>query len=175
MEIRRATIDDAAFIAWAVLEARHGEVDHFMRNIEMTCSSENSLYSWRHAFLAIKNNQPVGCLIAYDGGTYLELRNVTFPAVFNTDPTILANLAPETQGGEFYLDTLAVMQEYRHQDIGSRLVGYAIDSVRGEGFHSCTVQCETELMPFYTNLRFNHVGHVVYNDLTSEKMEYPLI
>lgn len=73
IEIRDARIEDVPIVAWTVLTALDmstNDMDRFVKS----CSDENTMYSWKNSIIATVDNVPVGCLIAYDGSRYDELR-----------------------------------------------------------------------------------------------------
>ena len=88
--IRNAMQEDAPFIAKCVVEAMgmpcfnpenmQEDTTVLLEVMEELCRMEESLYSWKHADMAIDaaTGEPAGCLISYDGGLYAGLRQKTF-------------------------------------------------------------------------------------------------
>ena len=126
IEIRDARIEDVPIVAWTVLTALDMSTDDMDRFIE-SCSNESTMYSWKNSIIATVNNVPVGCLIAYDGSRYDELRKKTWSSLWeDTDPSIIENTVKEAHEGEFYLDSMAILPDYRKLGIGKLLIEYAI-------------------------------------------------
>lgn len=122
--LRRATKDDALFIAQNVLRALHiDEPDASRVNLMcQICSMDNTLYSWRNAVIALNNGVPAGLMVAYDGGLYKELRSATFPLLEHYVGKNWSEQDAETQAGEYYLDSLAVLPQYRCKGIATTLI-----------------------------------------------------
>ena len=92
--------------------------------MEELCRMEESLYSWKHADMAIDvaTGEPAGCLISYDGGLYADLRQKTFAYALQRIGKEMPESGMETQAGEFYIDSLAVLPEYRGFKTGRKPV-----------------------------------------------------
>ena len=64
----------------------------------------------------------VGISVSYDGGRLHELRRAFIEAAKEHIGKDLTGMDDETQAGELYLDSLAVLPEYRRQGIAMRLL-----------------------------------------------------
>lgn len=128
--IRPASEEEAAFLARCVCEGIGFEIfeqeTEFNTRIanELTplAVREDTLYSYRHALVAEVDGVVAGALISYPGEQYHQLRNNTFrelPAFRELD---LDAMPDEAGAGEFYLDTLAVLPQYRRRGIGRELM-----------------------------------------------------
>ena len=74
IEIRDAKKEDVEIVAWTVLTALDMNCDDMAKFIK-SCSEEDTIYSWRNSIIATVDGKTVGCLIAYEGSRYKELRN----------------------------------------------------------------------------------------------------
>lgn len=130
--IRRATPHDVDFISWAVLEAIGGNFNNevIMQHLSQLCRDSRTLYSWANAIMAIQDDQPVGCLICYDGAQYAQMRAATFPAIASFTGNDLSQMEMETEAGEFYLDSLAILPDFRGKGIGTMLLKAGIETAR---------------------------------------------
>ena len=160
--LRKATERDARFVAWTVLTALDMNTDDMEKAVN-SCLQEDSLYSWKQAFLATVNDKPVGCLIAYDGVHYKERRNRTWEAIWGElDEEYLRTLEPETNDGEYYLDSIAILPEYRGKNIGKKLLQYAM-SQREQQDEPCTLivsQDKPHLQSYYESIGFEPFGQM---------------
>lgn len=127
LKIRKATINDAPLIAKVVAMAigevgtRHYCGDNHQSVLEEIARLENSQYSYRNAIIAEFDGMPAGAAVAYDGSDLYALRDVTLKHIFNrTGKT--HNIEDETDASEIYLDSIAVMPEYRGGGIGKKLL-----------------------------------------------------
>ena len=101
IEIRDAKKQDVEIVAWTVLTAldmETNEIDKFIRS----CLEEDSIYSWRNSIVATVDGKTVGCLIAYEGSRYKELRNKSWLQLWDDmDSKYLKTIEAETVDGEF--------------------------------------------------------------------------
>lgn len=133
ISFRNATIDDALFIAkgfhMAMLydDTSYEQISNFTRNI---CVREDVLYSWRNTVIAEINGKPAGMLTAYDGRYYHDMRIKTMSLVKQHLGVEFPGMEDEAAAGEYYLDSLAVMPEYRGRGIGRKLLEQGIENCK---------------------------------------------
>lgn len=129
LSFRGATVSDALFIAkgfhMAMLydDATEEQISNFARNI---CTDEDVLYSWRNTLIAEIGGKPAGMLTAYDGRYYHDMRIRTMALVKQHLGVEFPGMEDEAVAGEYYLDSLAVMPEYRGRGIGRQLLKQGI-------------------------------------------------
>ena len=127
LNIRNAAESDAPLIAKVVAMAigeegtRHYCGDDHQSVLEEIARLENSQYSYRNAIIAEVNGIPAGAAVAYDGADLYALRDVTLKHIFNRTGKS-HNIEDETDASEVYLDSIAVLPEYRGLGIGKRLL-----------------------------------------------------
>ena len=127
LNIRKAAESDAPLIAKVVAMAigeegtRHYCGDDHQSVLEEIARLENSQYSYRNAIIAEVNGIPAGAAVAYDGADLYALRDVTLKHIFNRTGKS-HNIEDETDASEVYLDSIAVLPEYRGLGIGKRLL-----------------------------------------------------
>lgn len=164
--LRDASIDDAPFIARVVLagidmvdmgEPVLEEQRPILEHLIDICHMEDTLYSYRHTRIAAVNDVAIGALIGYDGGQYAEMRVKTFGLVYQTSGVDLSKNAMETRAGEYYLDSMAVLPEFRGRKIGLQLIRDRIDCARRNGFDAVTLLVDKDkphLQRYYESLGF---------------------
>ena len=165
MEIRKANIGDAPLIARCVLEAvgvRDFNSDYdkaLLDAIKAECKRTDSLYSYTHSSIAELDGEAVGCVVAYPGEIYPEERKNTWErinAAIGDDSSDSSDY--ETGAGEYYLDTLVVMPQYRGQGLGKLLVKAAVEQARTERYDRITLIAEADhphLVAYYESMGFN--------------------
>ncbi|MCR4965433.1 MAG: GNAT family N-acetyltransferase [Bacteroidales bacterium] len=171
--IRPATIEDADFLGHCVCEGLGFEIfEHQDEKLETTAKEiaalaarEGTLYSFQHALVAEVDGHPVGALISYEGALYHTLRNETFPYIENFKDLDVDSMADEAGEGEFYLDTLAVLPQYRRQGIGRRLMQHRIQWV-AERYPDLSVTLLVDPVNLqgqriYQSLGFKRVGECI--------------
>ena len=146
--LRDAKLDDAPFIARVVLagidmldidaklpDEQRAIYEHLMD----ICRMNDTLYSFCNTRIAEIDGNPVGALVAYDGARYAALRAKTIGHVQQTSGMDLSRNAMETSSGEFYLDSMAVLSDYRGLGIGKMLMRDRMDYALRNGFHKVTL------------------------------------
>ena len=181
---RWATQADAPFVAWGVCCALHThptseKLDFIARNV---CSrGPEILYSYCNALLAFDGACPVGLCLSYDGKGYHERRLTTF-ALFGEDSEAddeeiqdmdLENAEDETCAGEYYIDSLAVLPEYRGQGIAKKLMLLHIEHAAILGLPIATLLVDPDNPPalrLYESLGFKYHSDCYAFGMTFAKM-----
>lgn len=164
--IRDADIVDAPFIARVVLagiemldmdaevtDEQRPVLEHLMD----ICCMDDALYSYRHTRVAEIDGKTVGALIGYDGARYADMRAKTFGLVRQTSGMDLSQNAMETGAGEFYLDSMAILSEYRGRKIGLQLMRDRMNWAKHNGFEAVTLLVDKDkplLQKYYESLGF---------------------
>ena len=131
--IRAARKDEATAIARLIMTAMtdecclhfcgkgHGLAD-FEQMMTKLVEQEDSQYSYCNTLVEIEEERVVGIAVSYDGGRLHELRRAFIDAAKRYLGKDHSGMADETQAGELYLDSLAVVPAYRRQGIARRLL-----------------------------------------------------
>ena len=97
-------------------------LDDFRQMMTQLVEREDSQYSYKNTLVAIDGDKVVGIAVSYDGGQLHELRQAFIAAAKAQIGKDHSGIADETQAGELYLDSLAVLPEYRRQGIAQKLL-----------------------------------------------------
>jgi len=125
--VREATAADARIIAQAVVMAMGEETaeaycgDKCLEVLTEIARMEDSQYSYRNALVAVADDRPAGAIVGYDGGSLHRLRDRTLAVIRRFNPG-LPVVEEETEAGEFYLDSVGILPEFRGCGIGRRLL-----------------------------------------------------
>lgn len=136
MTIRKATIDDALFIsrgfhmAMLMDNATPEQVALFAEKI---CVREDVLYSWKNTRIAEIDGVPAGMLTSYEGSRYHDMRVKTMELVKEHLNLEFPGMEDEARDGEFYLDSLAVLPEFRGRGVGRELLKMGIEEGHQRG------------------------------------------
>ncbi|MBQ7952651.1 MAG: GNAT family N-acetyltransferase [Alistipes sp.] len=165
--IRSARVEDAATIARAVamaigdkeaLRAYCGE--DYMAVLTQIAATKGTQYSWQYALVAEVDGTAAGAVVGYDGDDLQPLREGTFAIVQQLTGRV-PNIANETEGGEYYLDSVGVLPEFRGLNVGRTLVREFCNKVFATQ-HNCVGLIVDSNNPqaekLYTSLGFERVG-----------------
>lgn len=148
VQLRDATSEDAPFIARVVLAgielldmdaALPDNQRVLYEHLVGICRMDDTLYSYRNTRIAEVDDCAVGALVAYDGARYAKMREKTFGLVQQTSGMDLNHKAMETGPGEFYLDSMAILSDYRGAGIGKMLMRDRVDFSLSNGFQKVTL------------------------------------
>ena len=176
--IRDAREDDAEFLAQVILAAAHlSDMGADTANSTATattasasdltaiCRRTDTLYSWRNARIACACGKRAGAMVSYPGDIYVAARSITFPLLPGLTQAQIDATDIETLPGEWYLDSLAVLPEFRRAGLGKMLVTDAIELGRNAGYAQFTLLAEkssTHLVEYYTRLGFTIESEKLY-------------
>ena len=133
IEIREASKSQAAEIASLIMTAMTDDcclyfcgegygLEDFRKMMTILVEREDSQYSYRNTLAAMDADKVVGISVSYDGGCLHELRRAFIEAAKEQIGKDHSGMDDETQAGELYLDSLAVLPDYRHQGIARKLL-----------------------------------------------------
>ena len=167
VQLRYVTLDDAPFIARVVLAgidmldidaALPDEQRAIFEHLIEICRMDDTLYSYCNTRIAETDGIPVGALVAYDGARYAGMREKTFGLVMQTSGMDLSCNAMETGPGEFYLDSMAILSDYRGVGIGKMLMRDRVDFALNNGFQKVTLLVDKDkprLQEYYQSEGFS--------------------
>lgn len=133
LDIQKATKAQAADIARLIMMAMTDEcclhfcgeghgLDDFYATMTELAMREDSQYSYLNTLVAVADGRVVGVAVSYDGGRLHELRRTFIAEAKMRLGKDHSGMDDETQSGELYLDSLAVLPEYRRNGIAKRLL-----------------------------------------------------
>uniref|UniRef100_UPI004055B12A GNAT family N-acetyltransferase n=1 Tax=Alistipes sp. TaxID=1872444 RepID=UPI004055B12A len=169
--LHQARPEEAEVIARAVAMAIGDEAtlraycgDDYLAVLSEIARREGTQYSWQHALVAEVDGAPAGAIVGYDGVRLAELREGTF-AVIREQIGHTPTLCDETEAGEFYLDSVGVLPEFRGCGVGRALVVALCNRAFAEGCErvGLIVDCTNpEAERLYTSIGFRRVGTKVF-------------
>jgi len=135
IRIRKAQPSDAGAIAPIMLTAMEEIIYYFIGESDRQkaiaflvhhIAQPGNQYSYEHIIVAEEDEEIVGQICLYSGDSLEQLRAPVLSYLrmhYNREP----NLGQETQGGEIYIDTIAVSPIAQGRGIGKTLLLYVID------------------------------------------------
>ncbi|MCM1035200.1 MAG: GNAT family N-acetyltransferase [Paludibacter sp.] len=184
LTIRPAAFSDAPFVAECVYAAlgedfRNASAEEKRTKLmRMTtiCEQEDTLYSWRNTYVAVVGEKLAGALVSYEGARYADLRKNTFQRLGDLVSVEAQTMVDETVAGEYYLDSLAVMPEFRRQGIARELLLDAISRARTYPCNMATLVVipDSMAMQFYKTLGFRPENILYLFGEDYLRMTYPL-
>ena len=171
IEIRHAVADDSPIIARAVAMAigdeqalHHYCGEKYLLVLQAIARAENTQYSWRSALIAEADGVVAGAVVGYDGALLEQLRANTF-AIIEHHTTICPSIPNETEAGEYYLDSVAVLPQFRGLGIGRRLISALCEEAFGLGHERVGLIVEhdnKQAQALYSSLGFQCVGRRIF-------------
>lgn len=125
--IRTATKEEAAqiaelfILAWPVdeiLKSNGLTYEQLHESMTTIAAREETIYSYENTIVAEVDGKVVGAMCAYDGADYQRFKQ---PVVDILEGDSGFAQLKETETGEFYLDSVGVLPEYRGKGLASRL------------------------------------------------------
>ena len=172
VKIVSAKPEDSDCIAWIVAQGMHmDEVPSFLKPM---AEGDNTLYSWKNTRLLLVDGKFAGGLVSYDGGWHEEGRRNTWVI---DGKLIDSGDVPETTDGEYYLDSLAIVPEFRGNGLWRLLFDDAVEIARSKGFRRVTLICDEDypkLGQLYASYGFEAGDTFLYFDTLCRKMSLKL-
>lgn len=170
MIIRDARPEDAPFLAKCIMAGMHfydfeAEIpegnDIYERLVECEKRTD-TLYSFAHTRVAETDGIAVGSLLSYPGNIYRDLRHKAFTELWPELAETESNSDQETAPGEYYLDTLAVLPDYRGNGIGRALLKDGIEKGITLGYKQIALAADSDmphLIKLYSSIGFVPADH----------------
>ncbi|MBR2367642.1 MAG: GNAT family N-acetyltransferase [Alistipes sp.] len=134
MIVREAVSGDAPLIARIVCMAVGYSVEHPIYPVFLTLAKRvRSQYSYRNVLICEVEGVAAGAIVGYDGARLKELRQPIYPLLERYLGEV-PHIEDETDAGEYYLDSLGVLEEYRGMGVGAMLIEEASRRAFDEGY-----------------------------------------
>lgn len=163
--VRAGVPEDASLIALVLAMALGSDESHpFFDIFTHLAGREDTQYSYRNALVAEVEGVAAGAIVGYDGGRLHELRRPMEEMLrdfYGED----FKLEEETSAGEFYLDSVAVLPQFRGLGVGQILVGKLRDYAFASGFDKMGLLVDFEnpgAEALYTSLGFKRVNRTTF-------------
>ena len=149
-------------LAWPVeeiLESNGISYGQLHESITRVAARRETIYSYENTIVAEIDGRVVGAMCAYDGADYQRLKQ---PIVDTLGKDSGFATLKETEAGEFYLDSVGVLPEYRGRGIASLLFEAQCQRAASLG-HKVAGLIVDEDKPkaeaLYIRLGFRHIGN----------------
>ena len=165
IQIEQATPDKASHIASLIMEA-------------MNAQCCQNFAGPQHTLVAMSTDGIlVGILVAYDGADVKRLRKRFIEEAIASFGIDYSAMDLETEEGEFYLDSLAVSNQYRGKGIASKLLEAAISRARELGLPAVGLLCDKgnpKAERLYTKVGFQYVNDTTWGGHAMKHLQYKL-
>ena len=163
--IREAVRADACFLGLVVVMALGADETHPLYDIFVELAGrDDAQYSFCNALVAEVDGVSAGAIIGYDGGRLHELRAPLYAIMQQRFGEVL-KIEDETAEGEFYIDSLAVLSQYRGCGVGRALLCEAIQRAFGSGAERVGLLVDLEnprAEALYSSLGFERVERTTF-------------
>lgn len=167
ISVRPAHREDAATIARVVAMAIGDEKalqaycgDDYLAVLSEIAATEQTQYSWHDALVAEVDGVVAGAVVGYDGAQLQALREGTF-SVLRAQIGRVPTIADECEAGEYYLDSIGVLPEFRGFGVGRALVEAFCQKAFSEGHERVGLIVDydnPQAEKLYTSLGFRRVA-----------------
>jgi len=174
MKITNANSHQAPEIAPLIMAAMNHEccqnfagANHSLEEFEQVMTQlvgmDNSQYSYQNTLVALDDKGRVaGICVGYDGARLHELREAFIKLARDTFHIDYSSMDDETTAGEFYIDSVAVRPDCRHQGIATALMKETLHKASEKGFRRVGLLVDKgnpKAEQLYTSL-----GFIYHND-----------
>jgi ribosomal protein S18 acetylase RimI-like enzyme len=165
IHIRPATADDKCIIATTICMAIGFDTTHPAYSVfEKLAVLEQSQYSFRNTLVAEVEGKVAGAIIGYDGALLHQLREVAIPLI-RQHLGDGVKLEDETQSGEFYLDSVGILPQFRGMGIGRKLICMMCQRALEQGHYQVGLLVDLDnprAEALYTSLGFKHIDNKMF-------------
>ena len=166
INIRKATIEDVAYIAEGIYHAflLEDEVlyNQWIRTLKKVCAQDDTHYNYKNTWIAEVDRkiaeadgeraevdrELAGMMIAVDGEHYREQRDKMYPQLKELFDVAFGKgwdeMEDEAKAGEFYIDSLSVSLPYRSHGVGTALIEKAKEMAQEQGISMVTLAVEPQ-------------------------------
>ena len=145
IKIQPARRDQAPAIASLIMTAMTDEcclsfcgegygLDDFRRMMTLLAEREDSQYSYLNTLVAMDGIRVAGIAVSYDGARLTELRRPFLQLALLHIGRDHSGMGAETQAGELYLDSLAVLPEYRRRGLMTETLTQLLQNAKEQSF-----------------------------------------
>jgi len=153
ISFRNAFPADAPFLAKCIMAGMHfydfgtpvPEEKDIYENLVKCEQREDLLYSYTRTRIAELDGVVAGSLLSYPGDIYREMRDKTFRELWPDFFLQHGASDQEADPGEYYLDTLAVLPDYRRRGIGRALLEDGIQKGLALGYDRITLVADHDM------------------------------
>ena len=183
LRIRDAAPSDAEFLAKCIMAGMHfydfeTEIpaqDDIYRSLIESERSTDMLYTYKNTRIAEIGGSPAASLLSYPGEIYKNVRDRTFRKLWPEYFIEHSGDDQETGPGEYYLDSLAVLPQYRNHGIGRAMLGDGILKGIALGYNRITLVADSEmphLIRLYESVGFLPAGRCHAFGVEFQKMVF---
>ena len=154
-------------LAWPIedfINEKDGESYQLLEdNIKELIETDNTLYNYNNIVVAEAveeeneaNTKLVGALCAYDGDQYHQLKAPVLKKLKLTDDSLFGKVN-ETEGNEFYLDSIGVEEAYRGHGVAKKLFNTMLKRAKKAGYKKAGLIVDihkTKAEALYTKIGF---------------------
>lgn len=169
--IRPAKVDDAPIIAQAIalaigdpigLSAYCGE--EYLAVLTEIARTRRTQYCWQNSIIAEVDGVAAGVVVGYDGAQLEVLREGTL-AVIREQTGRVPVMTDETEAGEYYLDCVAVFEQFRGCSIGRKLIDVLCRKASEKGIEKVGLLVDFDnprAERLYAKMGFERVGERLF-------------
>lgn len=184
--LRNCRKEDAPAVASLIIEAMSEEccqhfygkshtIEEFHDMIARLVEREHTQYSYENTICAVNGTgRVVGIMICYDGRQLKELRRAFIDETKKRFDRDFSDMPDETEAGELYVDSAAVVRDMRRQGIAKQLFKAAGNRAISMGINRLGLLVDRNnpnAERLYRSLGFEYVGDTDWGGHTLKHMQ----
>lgn len=149
-------------LAWPVeqiIESNGITYAELLESMISIAARHDTIYSYENTLVAEHDGEIIGALCAYNGEDYQRLKQ---PIADLFGPESVFARLNETGAGEFYLDSIGVLEKYRGMGVASKLITALIRHVRSLEHKVIGLIVDVDkpqVEALYSRLGFRHIDN----------------
>ena len=154
-------------------------LDDFQCMMTRLVERDDSQYSYLNTEVALaEDGELMGICVAYDGGQLHRLRNAFVSAALEVFGIDYSKMDDETQAGELYVDSLAVVEKFRNQGVATALLRSAVQKAEQMQLPAVGLLVDADnpcAERLYQNVGFAYVNDTVWGGHVMHHLQFKVM
>ena len=154
-------------------------LDDFQCMMTRLVERDDSQYSYLNTEVAVaEDGELMGICVTYDGGQLHRLRKAFVSAALEVFGIDYSKMDDETQAGELYVDSLAVVEKFRNQGVATALLRSAVQKAEQMQLPAVGLLVDADnpcAERLYQNVGFAYVNDAVWGGHVMHHLQFKVM
>ncbi len=154
-------------------------LDDFQCMMTRLVERDDSQYSYLNTEVALaEDGELMGICVTYDGGQLHRLRKAFVSAALEAFGIDYSKMDDETQAGELYVDSLAVVEKFRNQGVATALLRSAVQKAEQMQLPAVGLLVDADnpcAERLYQNVGFAYVNDAVWGGHVMHHLQFKIM